>query len=95
MMNTAQETHPMPGQPVVGPRPLHVIAREIRADWKPVYYAAKPFVEAMGSLNKITDTYMSEDAEGIVLRFLSNAGTWRGETARRVKKELNDLLKRR
>jgi len=30
-------------------RPLHAIARDIRADWKPVNYAAVPYLDAMGS----------------------------------------------
>ena len=48
---------------------------------------------AMLTLNKISDAYGIDSAESIVSYFLSNAGTWRGETARNVKKELNSLIK--
>jgi len=34
-----------------------------------------------------------DDAEDIILRFLTNAGPWRGEVARQVKSELNQHLK--
>ncbi len=74
-------------------RPLHVIAGEIAADWSPVYFGAVPYLAAMRTLDRITDGYGYDDAEGIVLYFLSNAGTWKGETARRVKAELKALVK--
>jgi hypothetical protein len=47
----------------------------------------------MLSLSTIGDSYGCDDARGIVLYFLSNARTWKGETARRVKAELNAILK--
>lgn len=72
-------------------RPLYEIAREIREDWKNVHYAAKPYLEAMGDLNSIHDRYGYESGKSIVLYFLSNAGSWRGETARRVKAELKKI----
>lgn len=74
-----------------GPRPLAVIAAEIRADWKKVYYGAEPYLEAMGRLDKITDSYGDEPGWKMVVYFLSNASTWRGETARRIKAELNAM----
>jgi hypothetical protein len=39
------------------------------------------------------DTYGHDSAEDIVLRFLCNATGWRGEDARGIKKELNDMVK--
>lgn len=86
-------TNETPTTPEAGARPLYVIAREIRQDWKRPYFGAVPYIEALGSLNTIADRYGLDDAEGIVLRFLSNAGTWRGETARRVKAELKKLVR--
>lgn len=74
-------------------RPLSEIAAEIRKDWKNVNYAAKPYLDAMGTLNLITDRYILDPGKEIVLYFLSNATTWRGETARRIKAELNAMLK--
>ena len=74
-------------------RPLHEIAAEIKADWKNVNYAAKPYVEAMATLNQITDRYFQDSANSVVLYFLCNAGTWRGEVAKRVKAELKKIAK--
>lgn len=75
-------------------RPLCEIAREIHTDWgKKIYFGAKPYVSAMMSLNSIDDKYMFDDARTIVSYFLANAGTWRGETAKRIKAELKSMLK--
>lgn len=74
-------------------RPIYEIAREIRADWKNVNYAAKPYLDAMRDLANITDTYGYDSAKSVVLYFLSNASAWRGENARRIKAELNAMCK--
>jgi len=74
-------------------RPLFTIAREIRDDWKNVYFGAVPYLKAMANLGTMSDTYGADDARSIVLYFLSNAATWRGEVARRIKVELNMMLK--
>ncbi len=79
-------------------RPLSEIADEIYALWrdkngKPnVWYGAKPYLEAMASLNSITDKYGADDADDIVAYFLSNATTWRGDDAKRIKAELKAML---
>jgi len=74
-------------------RPLYLIAAEIRADWKKPYFGAVPYLSAMSTLSDIRDNYIYDDGKSIVLYFLSNATTWRGETARRVKAELKELCK--
>ncbi len=74
-------------------RPLHTIAAEIRQNWKNVYFGAKPYLEAMETLDSIEGKYYQDSAKSIVLYFLCNATTWRGEEARRIKKELNDMAK--
>jgi hypothetical protein len=80
-------------------RPLNVIANEIRQNWKKsisgtdLNYAARPYLEAMYSLNTINDRYGCDSAKSIVAYFLCNASSWRGETAKRVKAELNKMLK--
>ena len=74
-------------------RPLNVIAQEIMRDWNKVYFGAVPYLSAMLSLNSIEDNYINDSADSIVRYFLSNASTWRGDVARRVKKELNNMLK--
>lgn len=75
-------------------RPLYEIAKEIRNDWgSKIYFGAKPYLGVMLTIDKITDRYMCDDAKTIVRYFLANACSWRGENARRIKKELNEMLK--
>ena len=74
-------------------RSLHEIAREIRTDWRTIYFGAVPYLQAMADLDKMTDKYWADPASAVVRYFLANAGTWRGETARRIKAELNSMLK--
>jgi len=72
-------------------RPLHTIAEEITTNWTKPNYAAVPYLDAMSALDKVTDNYGYDSGKSVVLYFLANAGTWRGEVARRVKKELKEL----
>lgn len=78
-------------------RPLNEIAKEIHADWsvqgKGVSPYAKPYLDALQSLNDINDNYYLDSADSVVRYFLANASTWKGEKARAIKKELNSLLK--
>ena len=74
-------------------RPLYEIAREIRKTWTKVSPYAEPYLEAMQSLNTINDNYYFDSGKSIVLYFLSNASTWRGDDARRIKAELKEMLK--
>lgn len=76
-----------------GPRPLYDIAADIEANWPKVNYAAEPYLVALHQLALITDRYYSDTADDIVRRFVGNAGSWRGEHARRIKAELRDLLR--
>lgn len=77
-------------------RTLDVIATEIYADWRPrgrgVSPYAEPYLEAMTQLRSVHDTYGADSAASIVRYFLANATTWRGETARRIKAELNSMV---
>lgn len=77
------------------PRTLKDIAIEISDNWENVYFGAKPYLDAMASLNSIDDNYYYDSGKSIVAYFLGNAQTWRGETAKRIKKELKDMLKRK
>jgi len=74
-------------------RHLHEIAQDISQHWPKMYFGAVPYVKAMFELESINDMYYQDSAEEIVLRFLVNAGTWRGEKAREIKSELRTLLK--
>jgi hypothetical protein len=72
-------------------RPLHVIARDIYQAWPKVNYAAKPYLEAMRDLSSINDRYGYDDARSVVLYFLSNAASFRGDSAKILKLELKAI----
>ena len=68
---------------------------QIQTNWKAVDYTAKPYLAAMSDLESINDQYGSDDGRIIVNYFLANASKWRGDVAKRVKAELNQMLKKR
>lgn len=68
------------------------IAYRVAQDWKPVYFGAKPYLDAMYSLQTVDSPYLAETGRDIVPYFLSNANTWRGPVARAVKAELKKRL---
>ena len=75
-------------------RPLYEIAKDIRKDWgEKVHFGAKPYLDAMLALDSINDNYGWDSGKSIVRYFLSNASTWRGETAKRIKTELKAMVK--
>lgn len=74
-------------------RPLYEIAKEIRENWVNVNFGAAPYLAAMYQLDKITDYFYEDSAKSVVLYFLSNATTWRGPVARRIKAELKEMAK--
>lgn len=79
-------------------RPIHEIAREIyslKAQWPQgqISVPANAYLGPMLSIENITDMYGCDPARDVVSYFLGNATVWKGEDARRIKKELNDMLK--
>lgn len=74
-------------------RTLNEIAHEIRMDWHPVNYAAKPYLDVMAELDSPMEYYGYDSGHRLVLYFLSNARTWKGETAKRIKAELKAMVK--
>ena len=72
---------------------LDQLASVIRMDWVRMYFGAVPYLCAMESLDNIENKYGLDSGKSIVAYFLSNAQTWRGDTAREVKAELNRRLK--
>lgn len=73
-------------------RPINEIAREIDNKWKNIYFGARPYLNAMYSLKSIDDSYGYDSAESIIRYFLSNASSFRGEDAKRIKNELKSML---
>jgi hypothetical protein len=86
--------------PKVAPAPLtrtlSAVAREILADHreqgKELYFGAVPYVRAMLALDALDDRFGDEKGADIVPYAVSNLSYWRGETARRVKAELNGAM---
>jgi hypothetical protein len=74
-------------------RTLSQIASEVRKDWKNVNYAAKPYLDAMAQLSTINDNFYFDSGKSVVLYFLSNASSWRGEKAKEIKAELKAMCK--
>jgi len=69
------------------------IASQIEKDWKNVHYTARPYLDAMKSLNSIKDNYYLDSGSSVIAYFLSNSNSWRGVISRDIKKELNRRLK--
>lgn len=75
-------------------RPLSAIAADIRASWvtksgRPcVSPYAEPYLSAMSTLSSIEDNFGYDTGVSVVLYFLSNASSFRGPDARRLKDEL-------
>ena len=74
-------------------REIREIARDIKNEWKNVYFGAKPYLDAMLVLTDKNSTYYYDSAKSIVLYFLSNASTFRGPKAKELKAELKDVIK--
>lgn len=74
-------------------RPLNEVIQDIKKHWKKPYFGAVPYLEALSKCQKITDTYMFEDAASLVNYLLANMQTFRGEKAKELKNELKEMLK--
>jgi hypothetical protein len=78
----------------ITPRPLSVITREIRKDWRPMYRPAEAHFEAFEYANDVSEMYGCDSVRSEINYFLANAQTWKGEVARRIKLELKAIVKR-
>jgi hypothetical protein len=67
---------------------LAEVARRIAFHWERPYFGAVPYLKALSTLGSIDEAYGADTGVSVVLYFLSNATTWRGEVARAVKAEL-------
>lgn len=72
-------------------RSIRSIALDIESEWPKVNYAARPYLDAMLELNSINDKYYEDSAKSVILYFLSNASSFRGERAKVLKAELKAL----
>lgn len=72
---------------------ISLIAKLIKDDWKNIYFGAEPYLNAMLEINNIKENYFEDSAKSIVLYFLSNARTWKGENAKKIKAHLKNISK--
>ena len=70
-----------------------MIAGEVRKTWTNVSFYARPYLDAMDRLDNVEDYFYCDSGRSVVLYFLSNAQSWRGPDAKRIKGELKGLLK--
>ena len=69
------------------------IARLIASDWKNISPYARDYLNAMKEINDIEGAYYADSCKSVVLYFLANAGTYRGENARAYKAILKEMIK--
>jgi len=73
---------------------LAELATHIRNDWKNVNFAAKPYLDSMSTIDTVNDEgYGFDMPNQQIAYFLSNASSWRGDTARTIKLELKRRIK--
>jgi hypothetical protein len=71
---------------------LDIWNREFKGQWRTKFFGAVPYLETMIYLRRPEDNYGSDSAIEIIAKFLNNISLWKGEDARRIKKELNNVL---
>lgn len=76
----------------MNPRSISNVALDIKMYWPKPYFGAVPYLEAMMDLDTIDEMYGADSARSIVMYFLSNAQTFHGPEARRLKNELKEIL---
>ena len=78
-------------------RKIYQIAQDIKTEWSKqksgVYFGAKPYLDAMFTLEDKNSNYGMDSASSICNYFLANASTFRGEQAKLLKAELKAVIK--
>jgi hypothetical protein len=69
------------------------IAHAIAKDWKNISPYAADYLNAMKDIKDIDSAYYSDSAKSVILYFLVNANTYRGENARAYKTLLKKMVK--
>lgn len=72
-------------------RSINAIAQEIKAAWPNINPYAEQYRHALEHC--VDGKYICEDENSLILYFLTNASSWRGEEARRLKAELKQRIK--
>lgn len=74
-------------------RSLAEISADIKANWKNVSPYAAPYLTAMSTMHVPGANYLLDSEKSVILYFLSNASSWRGAEAKRIKDELKAIAK--
>jgi hypothetical protein len=69
------------------------IARAIARDWKTINPYAAEYLNAMLTIESVEETYYADSAKSVVMYFLANASSYRGENARSYKALLKAMVK--
>lgn len=69
------------------------IAHAIAKDWDKVSPYAADYLNAMKEITDIEGDYYADSAKSVVLYFLANASSYRGENARSYKALLKAMVK--
>ena len=69
------------------------IAYAIDKDWANVSPYAKDYLNAMKTISNVEDNYYADSAKSVILYFLANASSYRGDNARAYKSLLKAMVK--
>jgi len=69
------------------------IAYAIAKDWTNVSPYAADYLNAMKEIRSVEDNYYADSAKSVILYFLANAGSYRGDNARSYKALLKEMIK--
>lgn len=69
------------------------IAHAIAKDWQNISPYAKDYLDAMKDIQDINGSYYADSAKSVVMYFLANASSYRGDNARAYKALLKDMVK--
>lgn len=69
------------------------IAYAISKDWQNISLYAKDYLNAMKEITDIDGAYYADSAKSVVMYFLANASSYRGENARTYKALLKEMIK--
>lgn len=69
------------------------IAYAIAKDWQNINPYAADYLNAMKEIRDIDGSYYTDSAKSVVLYFLANASSYRGESARAYKSILKAMVK--
>lgn len=69
------------------------IAHAIAKDWNNVSPYALDYLNAMKEITDIEGSYYADTAKSVVMYFLANASSYRGENARAYKALLKEMVK--